>query len=103
MSEAKTKKVGQLRQFIDKQTGQPGKFKLEIDGASLGEVIDLLCDFEAKYKLKELSKEDIWAAQKLKFGDPNRIPKLTIVGFDPNELAPDSVLADMLIFKDECK
>ena len=106
MSEEKSKFInfGQTVQF-DKKDGSGSFQKIQIDAASVTDLINFLCEYEEKY-LKDaeknlLPKGDIWDGQKLKYNDPNVIPRITIFMSTPNERAPGFVVNNLSINKED--
>jgi len=102
--ESKFINFGQTVEFA-KKDGSGNFQKIQIDAASVSELIDFLAKYEEKYLLdadkKPLPKGDIWDGQKLKWNDPNVIPRITIFMSMPNENAPGFVVNNLSINKED--
>lgn len=93
MSERKYLNIGSLVEF---ETKNGPLQKLQIDNEKLDELIALLDGYFQK-RVEGLSVDDIRAAQKLKWDDPNQLKRVEIVLFDPNENAPDFIKKNLSI------
>lgn len=94
MSEKKYLNIGSMVEF---QTGSGDVIqKIQIDCEQLDALIGLLDNYFEK-KVKGLSVDEIRAAQKLKWNDPNQLKRVEIVGFDPSENAPDFIKKNLCI------
>lgn len=70
--------------------------KIQIDNEKLDELLNLL-DGHFQKKVSGLSVDEIRQAQKLKWDDPNRLPRIEVSIFDPNEKAPDFIKGNLAI------
>lgn len=102
MSEQKSKwlNVGSIIQFKDSSGNPKGKAKFQIDCEKLDELIGLMDNYFEK-NVKGLSVDDIRAAQKLKWDDPNQLKRIELVAFEPSENAPDFIEASLCICRSD--
>lgn len=97
---AEKRKYLQVGQVVQFQTKNGPLTKIELDNEKLNELITLLDKYYAE-NVEGLSVDDIRAAQKLKFNDPNRLNKIQFLLFDKHEKAPDFVLHNVVVNIDE--
>lgn len=82
---SKYRQVGQLTESRD------GKLQVELDNTGLEMLFKLIKAHADKYGIKSLTVDEIRAAQKLKWDDPNHLPRIKLFVFDPHEKAPDFI------------
>ena len=82
---AKYKQVAQLLESRD------GKLQVELDNSSLEYLFKLIKAHAEKHGIKNMTVDDIRAAQKLKWDDPNHLPRIKLFIFDPGDKAPDFI------------
>lgn len=71
---------------------------IQLSNESLKELVELITA-HAKEHLGGLSVDGIRAGERLKWGDPNRIPRIEISMFDPSEKAPDFIKMNLAVKK----
>ena len=82
--------------------GKNGTFrKITFDNLNLKDFIDAVKAHGAEY-LKGLSEDDIKAGQKLKYDDPNHIPRLEVMVFEKKDEdyekgCPDVITSDLVM------
>jgi len=91
------KKYLNLGSMVEFQTNSGDVIqKIQIDCEQLDALIGLLDNYW-KNKVEGLSVDEIRAAQKLKWNDPNQLKRIEIVGFDPSENAPSFIKKNLCI------
>ena len=74
--------------------------RIELNNEKLDELIGLL-DKHFTAHVEGLSVDDIRKAEKLKFGDPNKLKKVQFYLFDPSENAPSFIKKNIAVKLDE--
>lgn len=93
-------KIGQVKKAGGKN-GKPEYEVMELDNENLKAFLQLLKKF-GQEKIGDMTTDQIRTAQKLKYNDPNCLPRIKISKFDKTDEdrakgCPSFILADLLV------